>query len=197
MQLEGLLVDLVPYGDEFKKMEHRWNNSEAVFWASVGERAVMSRASIERRQQERAERAESGPRHSVWFGIRTKDGKPLGDIALNWVVPHHRLSMLGAMIGEPDYWGGGYGTDALLLLIDYAFDWLDMRRVWLDTMSLNGRVLRQMEKVGFTLEVRRRRASIADGQWVDGVVFGLLREEWPGREAMVERLGLRAREVAG
>ena len=195
MQLEGLLVDLVPYGDEFKKMEHRWNNSEAVFWASVGERAVMSRASIERRQQERAERAESGPRHSVWFGIRTKDGKPLGDIALNWVVPHHRLSMLGAMIGEPDYWGGGYGTDALLLIVDYAFNWLDFHKLWLGTMAPNVRAQRNVEKAGFKLEARGRREMYADGEWVDHLLYGLLREDWPGREAVIARLGLKARET--
>ena len=192
MQLEGLLVDLVPYGDEFKKMEHRWNNSEAVFWASVGERAVMSRASIERRQQERAE---SGPRHSVWFGIRTKDGKPLGDIALNWVVPHHRLSMLGAMIGEPDYWGGGYGTDALLLIVDYAFNWLDFHKLWLGTMAPNVRAQRNVEKVGFKLEARGRREIYADGEWVDHLLYGLLREEWPGRETVIARLGLKAGEA--
>jgi len=97
------------------------------------------------------------------------------------------------MINELDYWGGGYGTDALLLLVDYAFGWLDMRRLWLDTMSSNARVLRQMQKVGFTLEAQLRSVAIADGQWNDEVVFGLMRDEWPGREAMIARLGLRAR----
>jgi len=29
-----------------------------------------------------------------------------------------------------------------------------------------------------------------DGVWVDGLLYGMLREEWPGREALVERLGL-------
>jgi RimJ/RimL family protein N-acetyltransferase len=194
MRLEGLLVDLVPYGDDFKKMEHRWNNSEAVFWASVGDRGLVSKASIERRQQERAERAESGPHHSVWFGIRTKDGQPIGDMALNWVLPHHRLSMLGAMIGEPDYWGGGYGTDALLLIVDYAFNWLDFHKLWLATMAPNIRAQRNVEKVGFKLEARRREAIHADGEWVDDLLYGLLREEWPGREAMIARLGLKARK---
>ncbi|SRR5690554_2779910 len=193
--LEGLLVDLVPYGRAFQAQEVVWWNNESSFWATMGERNVLSRALLERERREEAESDE--PRTGLAFGVRTKDGVLIGSFDVNYLSYTHRAANLGAAIGEPDYWGGGYGTDALLLLIDYAFDWLDMRRVWLDTMSLNGRVLRQMEKVGFTLEVRRRRASIADGQWVDGVVFGLLREEWPGREAMVERLGLRAREVAG
>jgi len=106
---------------------------------------------------------------------------------------HDRVANLGANIIEADYWGGGYGTDALLLLVDYAFDTLDMRRLFLITMTLNERVLRQMEKVGFLLEGRMRQATVADGVPYDVVIYGLLREEWPGRPAMIEKLDLRAR----
>lgn len=189
--LEGLLVDLVPYGNEHVEQESRWVNGDAWFWASVGDRPVLTRAQIKRHNEERAERSEQGRPYRVMFGIRTKDGKPLGDMAMNWILPHSRIAMLGAAIGEPEYWGGGYGTDALLLIADYAFDWLDMRKLWLGTMSLNARVLRQMEKVGFQLEARQREAYWADGQRADSMVYGLLREEWPGRAAMIERLGLK------
>jgi RimJ/RimL family protein N-acetyltransferase len=90
--------------------------------------------------------------------------------------------------------GGGYGTDALLLLVDYAFDWLDLRKVWLVTTSINVRVMRQMEKVGFALEGRLRGAIYADGAWYDDLFYGMLRDEWPGHAALVEKLSLRARE---
>jgi RimJ/RimL family protein N-acetyltransferase len=101
--------------------------------------------------------------------------------------------MLGAMIGEPDCWGGGYGTDALLLVVDYAFGWLDMHKLWLGTMGINVRVHRQMEKVGFQREAVRRGMFYADGQRTDEVLYGMLQSDWPGREAMIERIGLRAR----
>jgi len=65
-----------------------------------------------------------------------------------------------------------------------------LRKVWLATTSANERVMRQMDKVGFVLEGRARRASLMDGVWVDGLLYGMLREEWPGREALIERLGL-------
>jgi RimJ/RimL family protein N-acetyltransferase len=68
-----------------------------------------------------------------------------------------------------------------------------MRKVWLATMGLNVRVQRQMAKVGYQLEARRRQAFRADGQWVDELCYGLLREDWPGRAAMVEKLGLKVR----
>ncbi|HMM27365.1 MAG: GNAT family protein [Chloroflexota bacterium] len=193
--LDGLLVDLVPYGKKFRDLEHLWRNNDSAFWSSGGDRYIVSRATIERQRQERAEEAgHLGPARGVMFGVQTKDGTPIGFFALNWLVPHSRLAMLGARIGDPAYWGGGYGTDALLLLIEYAFDWLDMRKLWLGSTSANARVMRQMEKAGFVLEARARRAALMDGAWHDGLLYGLLREEWPGREAMIERLDRRAKE---
>lgn len=191
--LEGLLVDLVPFGKKYEELEHKWRNGEAWFWATEGDRWFVTQANLERHRQERAEWRESHGTHNMWFGIQAKDGKPLGDISMNWVLPHQRITMLGASIGEQEFWGGGYGTDALLLIVDHAFNWLDLRKVWLGTMGLNVRVQRQMEKVGFTLEVRRREACFVDGRWTDELLYGLLREEWPGREAMIEKLGLKAR----
>ncbi len=197
MKLEGLLVDLVPYGKVFLDLDHRWMNHEVSFWSSGGERHFMSQAMIAARHAQWAEESEDADdEHGVAFGVQTKDGKPLGYFGVNWLSVHHRVANLGAKIGEPEYWGGGYGTDALLLLLDYAFDWLDMRKTWLMTTSMNARVMRQMEKVGFRLEVRQRQSALADGLWYDWLTYGLLREEWPGREVMVERLGLRERATA-
>ncbi|MCD4687420.1 MAG: GNAT family N-acetyltransferase [Anaerolineae bacterium] len=195
--LEGLLVDLVPYGDRFKRNDHTWMNRESLFWGSMGDRFFTTQAGVERRHQRHAER--EGPRHEVIFGIQTKPDapepcKPLGMFGINWMTPQHRLGMLGALIHEPEYWSGGYGTDALLLFVDYAFDFLDLHKLWLMTMGLNVRVLRQMEKVGFMLDARTRDATYVDGVGVDAVFFGLLREEWPGRAAMIERLGLEKRD---
>jgi hypothetical protein len=74
----------------------------------------------------------------------------------------------------------------------YTFDELDIRKIWLSTMSLNARVMRQMEKVGFSLEVRRRKGIYADGVWYEELVYGLFREDWPGRAALIEKSGLAA-----
>ena len=189
--LEGILVDLVPYGDKFRARDRVWWNNESRFWSGVGERRFVSQAQVDAEHREWDEY--EGPSSGVPFGVQTKDGRPIGYMGINWLLAHHRLAMLGASIGEPEYWGSGYGTDALLLLIDYTFDELDIRKIWLGTMSLNARVMRQMEKVGFTLEVRRRKGIYADGVWYDELIYSLFREDWPGRAALVEKLGLAAR----
>ncbi len=189
--LHGTLVDLVPYGARFMAHDHAWWNSEAHFWGSMGDRQPVTRAQVEREHQQW--RTHTGSRTGVPFGVQTKDGTPLGYFGINWLSYQHRVAELGAVIGERDYWGGGYGTDALLLIVDYAFNVLDMRKVWLTTISSNIRVVRQMEKVGFALEARQRQATVADGALYDALIFGRLRDGWPGYAAMVAALGLRPR----
>jgi ribosomal-protein-alanine N-acetyltransferase len=193
--LEGLLIDLVPYDARYKAREHDWHNGPGVYYWSMGGQWIVSQAEIDRHHREETGEPERPTR--LRFGMQTKDGTPIGLFGATWIVPHHRLAMLTALIGEPDYWGGGYGTDALLLTVDYLFDWLDMHKVWLMTMSLNARVMRQMEKVNFRLEARYREATYASGAWHDALVYGILRDEWPGRAALVEQLKLRPRSTAG
>lgn len=190
---EGILVDLVPYGKAFREQEHRWLNNESAFWGTAGNRLIVSNAQLKRWRDGQLERDERNPNHAIWFGIRTKSGVPLGDVELGDILPHYRVAMIGIGIGEQEYWGGGYGTDALLLIMEYAFNWLDYRKVWLSTMESNVRMQRAAEKAGFHEEARRRCFWLADGQWMDDVVYGVLQEEWPGRDVMVERLGLTPR----
>ncbi len=195
MILEGLLVDLVPFGARFEAREHDWLNGEGVFYWAVGGRWFVTQAGLERDRAEDRANTHLALKF-VRFGVQTKDGTPIGLFGVNHLDSPHRLGMLTAMIGEPAYWGGGYGTDALLLTMDYAFRWLDMRKLWLMTMSLNARVIRQMEKVGFALEARCREATWADNAWADMLCFGMMREQWPGRAAIIERIGLHAQPSA-
>jgi RimJ/RimL family protein N-acetyltransferase len=191
--LHGLLVDLVPFDREWRdeKMVAFWN-SESRLWATMGDHGPVSRAQIARIQQERDEGREQGWT-GVYFMMRARDGQIIGSMGLNWVNYWHRSAELGAWIGEREYWGGGYGTDGLLLVCEYAFRWLDLRRLVLGTMHLNERARRNAEKVGFRQEARQRKVALVNGEWVDDITYGLLREEWRGREALVEALGLRQR----
>lgn len=188
MLAEGVLVDLVPYNRRFLDLEHRWFNNEAVFWWATGDHWFITKTILDRDRAEDADKPYPGMR----FGLQAKDGTPLGLFGIKWLPAEHRAALLTAFIGDPAYWGGGYGTDGLLLLVEFAFDWLDMRRVWLMTMSLNERVIRQMDKAGFRLEARQRQATWAAGDWYDLLIYSLDRGEWPGRAALVERLGITA-----
>ena len=66
--LEGLLVDLVPFGDQFLAKDHEWTNSIAQFWSSVGSRPIASKAQVETQQREWL--ASERPNPGVPFGVQ-------------------------------------------------------------------------------------------------------------------------------
>lgn len=113
------------------------------------------------------------------FLIRALDGdRPIGlaDLSVNhWA---HREAWVAIGLGEREYWGKGYGTEAMRLLLRYAFAELNLARVSLGVFAYNTRAQRSYEKVGFVAEGAMRQRLRRDGQWWDMVVMGILREEW-------------------
>ncbi len=85
---------------------------------------------------------------------------------------------IGVVIFEDEYLSKGFGTEALQLWINYLFTHSDEHRLGLDTWSFNQRMLHVAEKLGFQLEGSQRELQFWQGQWLDLVHFGLLREEW-------------------
>jgi RimJ/RimL family protein N-acetyltransferase len=113
------------------------------------------------------------------FAIRTlADDCLIGLIGLYTIFWHQREAFMGIQIGERDYWGKGYGTDALQALLRYAFDELNLQRVSLSFLEGNARARRSYEKCGFRYEGRQRHAWAYDGKRWDELYMGLLREEW-------------------
>lgn len=85
---------------------------------------------------------------------------------------------LGIIIGERTHWSAGYGPEAMAALLGYAFDYLGLDIVRLETFGDNLRAQRAFKKVGFT-EVSRREGA---GGRID-VHMELTRETWWGRPA--------------
>lgn len=96
----------------------------------------------------------------------------------NWPARH---AGFGIAIGEKDCWNKGLGTEATCLLLNHAFDTLNLNRVWLDVYEFNARAVRVYEKLGFQHEGRLRQDVYRDGQYWDTLRMGILREEWINR----------------
>jgi RimJ/RimL family protein N-acetyltransferase len=88
-----------------------------------------------------------------------------------------RHASVGISLGL-DAAGKGYGTDALRVLVDYAFTRRNLRRVHLIVVASNERAIASYRKVGFVEEGRRREHCWVRGAYVDEVLMGLLRSEW-------------------
>lgn len=114
-----------------------------------------------------------------WFTIRTlADDQLLGDINLEVTRWNARDAFVGLGIGPRDFWGKGYGTEAMNLILRYAFTELNLYRVTLDVFEYNQRAIRSYEKVGFHHEGRQRGMLQREGRRWDMFFMGILREEW-------------------
>lgn len=99
----------------------------------------------------------------------------MGIHRINWV---DRNAYTGAMIGNKDYWGKGYGTDAKMSLIEYAFNTLNLHRLCSRVFDFNARSLKYLLKCGYKEEGRRRQHAFVNGVYRDVIELGLLREDW-------------------
>lgn len=116
------------------------------------------------------------------FHIRTVDGDHLiGGVELDEVRWNHGETFVGIGIGDRAYWGKGYGTEAMRLILRFAFMELNLQRVSLNVFAYNPRAIRSYEKIGFVHEGRQRGVLRRDGQRFDLVFMGILREEWLAR----------------
>jgi RimJ/RimL family protein N-acetyltransferase len=115
------------------------------------------------------------PEDLVEFVIEV-GGDVIGGCQLHFIDRFHRRCDLGIALGR-DYWGKGYGQDALRVLVDYAFTHLDMRRVGLRVLAHDERAIGAYKKVGFVEEGRLRAYSLFEGQPRDDLLMGILRDD--------------------
>lgn len=83
---------------------------------------------------------------------------PIGWCNVRDIDLFHEIAEMGISIGRPEFRGKGYGSEAVALLVDYAFTAFGLRNIMLDTTAYNERALRAYLKVGFR-EIGRRRGS--------------------------------------
>ena len=118
------------------------------------------------------------------FMIRTVDEKKtIGFIELSgydWIA---RNAWVGIAIGDPEYRSKGYGTEAMTLLLKFAFRGQNLHRVNLGVFSFNPRAIRCYEKSGFKYEGVERECVYKDDQRWNALCMGVLQSEW---EAMQE-----------
>ncbi|MBA7503138.1 Spermidine N(1)-acetyltransferase [subsurface metagenome] len=155
-----------------------WLNDEEVmwFWAAPGN--TQSLPEVEQwftRLQEVADHP------SKQFIIENEEGTPIGQIFYEHLDTKHQRTEVGILIGEKEYWGKGYGTDAMIAFLDYLFNELGLHRVYLHLQSYNTRALKSYEKCGFIQEGILRHHSFTRGEYYDDLIMGILRTEFNQR----------------
>ncbi|HEF1900038.1 GNAT family N-acetyltransferase [Bacillus cereus group sp. MYBK108-2] len=100
--------------------------------------------------------------------IEEKDSKkPIGITSLINIDPYNRNAECIIDIGDKDYWGNGFGYEALEILLNYAFQELNLHRIYLRVFSFNERAIKLYEKLGFEHEGCQKEAIYRNGKWND------------------------------
>ena len=118
-------------------------------------------------------------RSEFFFSIRKLEGDPaLGFVVLHSIQWNHGEAWVSIGIGERDGRGKGYGSDAMRVVLRYAFRELNLYRVSLGVFGYNRRAIHCYEKVGFIHEGLRRLTMNRAGQRWDICQMGILLPEW-------------------
>jgi len=112
------------------------------------------------------------------FAIETLDGKFIGTVGLHHINWKSRNAITGIIIGEKNYWNQGYGTDAEMLILYFAFNILNLRKVCSSVYSSNPRSLRCHQNCGFEIEGTKRQQIFKNGTYQDEIILGVFRDEW-------------------
>lgn len=110
------------------------------------------------------------------FAVEDDIGRHIGNVMFYNIDLLKKEAEIGITIGTREYWGHGYGTDALKALIRYLFAQTTLTRLYLKTLDWNHRAQRSFEKAGFVRYGVSKRSS-------GTFILMELRKEWYDSDA--------------
>lgn len=117
--------------------------------------------------------------NNVMLAIIDKESdKHIGNIKLgpiNWITG---IATLGIMIGNKEFWGKGYGTEAIKLVLDYAFKRLNLHKVTAGIAAIHQASIKAFEEAGFEIEGQLKSQFFLDGKYYDSLYLGITGEDY-------------------
>ena len=112
--------------------------------------------------------------------VRLSDDEVIGTVGLEKISHLKRIATLGIFIGDKESRNKGYGTEAIKLILEYGFKYLNLNNIKLDLMEFNERALACYKKCGFKEYGRRRKCNFIHGKYYDTIEMDILAEEFEG-----------------
>ena len=103
--------------------------------------------------------------------------RPAGAMGFELQNRRSRIANLGGLAVHPDFRGRRLADRAARLFQRHLIFDLDIHRLQLECYGFNERAIAHAERAGFVREGVKRKAYLRHGDWVDGVLFGLVRED--------------------
>lgn len=113
------------------------------------------------------------------FAIVNKENDTLlGNISLMKIHEVNRTAELGIFIGDENYLSRGYGSEAIMLLLDYAFKYVNLNNIMLKVFDYNKRAIRAYEKCGFKTFGVWKKSHYFDGEYSDEIFMNVLKDDF-------------------
>ncbi|MBI0583093.1 MAG: GNAT family N-acetyltransferase [Methanomassiliicoccus sp.] len=175
MMLKGDLVGLRPMESEDAWHLFRWFNDQRVL-EDLGLRRALFCVSIEE-QRKIVEQKLSSPHDRDFMVIDLAEQKAIGWAALSHIDQRNAIAELNVVIGEPGEWDRGKGTEAARMMVDHAFEVMNMHRVHLRVPSRNARAVACFTACGFVIEGTARDDHHHRGRFASSHLMSVLRDE--------------------
>ncbi len=173
--LKGRLVDLVPLERHaYAILNRRWTNDPLVCRFLY---RGMFPTTVEN-HFEAFDRTRAASNEFELFIRRRTDNAVVGITGLHTIFWPARSAEFRILIGERDAWGHGFGGEALGLLCRYAFQRLNLNRIWLGVNALNEQAIASYRKAGFVVEGVLREDFFVEGRYCDTIRMSLLQREF-------------------
>jgi RimJ/RimL family protein N-acetyltransferase len=175
--IRGAKVYLRPFENSDKEAYKRWRaDADPMATAEFGYRAPLSDAEVDVYFGDRP--PQQGKSQYQFIICTLDDEKPIGNVMLFEIDTRRGGAELGIVIGEPDYRGKGFGSDACNAIVDFAFGELRLERVYLSVRADNPSAEAAYVKCGFKKEGVLRHQVFARGQYFDAVAMSILTDDW-------------------
>ena len=172
--IEGELIDLLPLNPENITLYAKWVNTPKV---RIYARSVIPKTpeDIKKWLEPVEGRVKKNIELEIWH---KKDKKPIGNCGIFDINYFDMKAFMGLTIGEYEYWGQNICTEATKLIVEYAFNELNLNKLYASIFSPNKGSFTCVEKSGFIREGTFKKDVFIDGQFLDTFVYSLLKEDW-------------------
>ena len=155
------------------EMIRKWRNSPELY------SFFASRDFISQIQQENWFATKATAKDSLFLLIiNNTTSEPIGMTHLESIDCRNRNAEWGIYIADPKDRVGIFATEAVYLLFNYVFDYLNLVKIYGNTLATNQRGRRFHKSVGFTEEAQFERHIFVDGDYVDLIWIALFRSTW-------------------
>ena len=167
-------VFLTPLKNSDTDALYEWQNSAKIRDLTMGFRFPVQTSTVENWIKKVEDQ---NSKSLVVYGIRVNT-LLVGLVSLHSINQYQRKSLLGIYIGNNEQQRKGVGFIATALILDFAFNGLDFRKVGLEVVERNQNAISLYERVGFVKEGTKREEYFIDGKYLDTHTYGILKQEF-------------------